>query len=615
MVLKWASRCLPGFSIIALMLLLVAAFPTTIHIPWWTSDLAAQKPAPSSHQGKHEKMSFAQKVFVVYFILVHLNMFVFTVRLCFSLFSFWRQARMSLQHARFQGYNKKPQTEHISDSTYASSISSTSFDDSFSAPSSPQPRAKFADVDTYSLEDQNLTPATAADELIHAIIVPNYCEDLHTLFTTLSVLASHSRARSQYEIFLAMEEKEEEAPVKAKKLMTSFGSSFYAIHTTFHPAGLPGEIAGKSSNVAYAARQITNLHRYELHESDCKVVITVMDADTHLVQEYFLEVRRLHYAHLDSAERSLYCCPILFDRNSSETPVLVRCADLMWGFAGISTMYPGTPVSIPTSVYSLPIQLANKVGGWDSGPTAIGEDMHMMLKCYFGTGGSVITRTVHVPASQCNVSSDYPIDGWRRTLDTCRNRYKQALRHMWGALDTGYALRKTMPFFDINFKLARLRPFLRVRHLALVHLLWEAHFLPCHLTILLVFSVICTFFYPVETLHPTLVWALSFANLIRTLSFIGMNINLVIYDQWHQIWLYTRRQDMVEANLKDCGFSSRSWWHIAQLTERICFPIAGTIYGAVAMGHAVFSHFWTNRLVYRVSKKPTFANPDQLSLA
>lgn len=279
-------------------------------------------------------------------------------------------------------------------------------------------------------------------------------------------------------------------------------------------------------------------------------------------------------------------------------------------------MYPYSPVSIPTSVYSLPIQLANQVGGWDSDPTAIGEDMHMMLKCYFKTGGSVITRNVHVPASQCNVSSECPIDGWRRTLDTCSNRYKQALRHMWGALDTGYALRNSMPFSYIKSKRTQLWTFPNVlQPLALAHLLWEAHFLPCHLTVLLIFSVIYTSFVPLETLHPTLLWAFSLANLIRTLSFIGMNINLAIYDQWHQTWLYARRHDMMEANLKDCGFSSRSWWHVAQLKERICFPVSGIIFGAVAMGHAVFSHFWTDRLVYRVSKKPTFADPAQFSLA
>lgn len=81
------------------------------------------------------------------------------------------------------------------------------------------------------------------------------------------------------QVVLAMEEKEQEAPEKAKKLMSSFQNSFYAIRATFHPANLPGEIAGKSSNVAHAAREITNWYHQELREGNCGVVITVMDGE------------------------------------------------------------------------------------------------------------------------------------------------------------------------------------------------------------------------------------------------------------------------------------------------------------------------------------------------
>lgn len=273
-------------------------------------------------------------------------------------------------------------------------------------------------------------------------------------------------------------------------------------------------------------------------------------------------------------------------------------------------MYPGSPVSIPTSVYSLPLSLAEKVGGWDSDPTAIGEDMHMMLKCYFETAGNVITRVVYIPASQCNISSDHG-RGWRRTLDTCNARYKQALRHMWGALDTGYALRCSVNNMRSKSRIFFLRP----RHLLLVHLLWEAHFLPCHLTMLLLFSVFYTVSHPVSTLHPTLAWAFWFTDLLRTLSFIGMNVNLTIYDRWHQLCLTARRQDMMQANLEDCGFSPRAWWQVRHLAERVLFPIAGTLYGAVPTLQAVFSHFWTDRLVYHVSKKPTFAVPPGAAMA
>lgn len=324
-------------------------------------------------------------------------------------------------------------------------------------------------------------------------------------------------------------------------------------------------------------------------------------ADTHLSRDYFTEIRRLHYTHITEADRSLYCCPIIFDRNSHESPALVRCADLLWGFAGLSTMYPGTWISIPTSVYSLPLSMAEKVGGWDADPTAIGEDMHMLLKCYFETAGNVISRVIHVPASQCNVSADGS-RGWRRTVDTLFARYRQALRHMWGALDSGFAARRTMSYLRFNQRCLFLRP----RHFALLELLWEAHFMPCHLTIIMLFSVIYSTWTPASQLHPSLAWAFSFTDLLRALSFIGMNICLSLYERWHTLCLNTRMQDMREANLPDTGCSQRIWYKPKYLLDRICFPVAGTVFGAVPTLHAVFAHFWTDRLVYRVSKKPTF---------
>ncbi|KAJ6105308.1 hypothetical protein N7523_010118 [Penicillium sp. IBT 18751x] len=238
-----------------------------------------------------------------------------------------------------------------------------------------------------SLEEKGSENRT--QELIYAIILPNLGEDFDVLRTTIQVLASHPRAQSQYEVYLAMEQKENGSPEKAQKLAYTFENSFHRFRTTFHPAGIPGEIAGKSSNVAFAARHIVDVHRSALRENHCNVIITVMDADTHLSQDYFTEIQRLHSLHLNAANRSLYCCPIIFDRNAHETPIFVRCADLLWAFAGISTMYPGSSMAIPTSVYSLPLSLVEQVGGWDSDPTAIGEDMHMLLKCYFGTAGDL----------------------------------------------------------------------------------------------------------------------------------------------------------------------------------------------------------------------------------
>ena len=102
--------------------------------------------------------------------------------------------------------------------------------------------------------------------------------------------------------------------------------------------------------------------------------------------------------------------------------------------------------------------------------------------------------------------------------------------------------------------------------------------------------------------------ALFVTNILRTASFIWMNLCLALYERWYNLCLHTRKGDMLQANVNDTGFAMHVWWYLPFLLERICFPIAGTIFGAVPTLHAVFSHFWTDRLVYRVSKKPEFAS-------
>lgn len=74
-----------------------------------------------------------------------------------------------------------------------------------------------------------------------------------------------------------MEQKEAIAADKAGHLVSTFEHCFLDIHTTFHPAGIKGEIAGKSSNVACAARRIMEVYRTELKVDCCNVMVTVMD--------------------------------------------------------------------------------------------------------------------------------------------------------------------------------------------------------------------------------------------------------------------------------------------------------------------------------------------------
>lgn len=262
----------------------------------------------------------------------------------------------------------------------------------------------------------------------HIIIIPAYKEDLEILRETLNVLCSHVQVRDQYRICLAMECREAGSEQKAIQLKMEYQEAFGSIEYTMHPVVL-GEAPGKSSNVNWAARHMAAKFNAKEHT---RQIITIIDSDTCLAQDYFQMVAERFMA-FPPAVRSemMFCVPIIFDRNAHEVPIFVRIVDIMWAQAGLSTIYPTSGIKIPTSVYSLSMELANNIGFWDSGPEAIGEDMHMFVKCFLSTGGNLQVETIYSPASQLNVVGSRHDEGgivaW--VSDMCA-RYSQGMRHV-----------------------------------------------------------------------------------------------------------------------------------------------------------------------------------------
>ena len=81
-----------------------------------------------------------------------------------------------------------------------------------------------------------------------------------------------------------MESSEKEALLKAKSLVRMYSDHFYQITFTIHPSDRPGEIRGKSSNVAWATAEMV---RRQGHTPFTNQLLTIMDADTCFAQDYF----------------------------------------------------------------------------------------------------------------------------------------------------------------------------------------------------------------------------------------------------------------------------------------------------------------------------------------
>ena len=438
-----------------------------------------------------------------------------------------------------------------------------------------------------------------------------------------------------------MEESEAEAEAKAHSLVRKYQDDFLEITYTIHPMGRPGEIKGKSSNVAWAAREMVRLAGGAHHHE----VLTVMDADTCFAQDYFTSIS-YHYtvAPREQREIMLFAPCTVFDRNSNDVPFLVRVADMSWSAGVMSNLYPSSPIKLPCSAYSLSMQLANAVGYWDTDPQSMGEDMHMYLKCFFATEGRLEVRTIYSPASQCNVQGST----WYKGL---LDRYTQAKRHMWGCLDTGYVIRRCIfailaPGFDATNGTLQRVPLLRPANsrnrqdmqistskmLALLHRVLEAHILMGHVFVLVLFtsltiptsdapSWIASSYWSLlttENVHPYVslsIWLAGWARVFVAIPFICM----LFYYEKYQRWVGKDRWEMADCPQTSSSTSTPQMRKVQPLgrrphltTERtmlnlldwIALPACGLLYLALPQMNVQLQQLWTDKLDYSVASKP-----------
>ncbi|KAB8356635.1 hypothetical protein FH972_024212 [Carpinus fangiana] len=564
--LHWLLRCLPALSGLCIVLLSLTAFtgfPSNV-----LGSLGAGVGRVSRHR-QADQWTVAQALWCFYTVVLHLLTWQYNIRLI------WAMIRIT----------------------------------------SKIKRAADSDVKNEGGEKQ----AEGEAGIMHVLMLPAYREDIDTLQETLDVFASHNLAASNYYVYLAMEEKDPNGVSVANDLLPRYAGRFKDIMYTVHPGDIPGEAPGKSSNISWAAKHA--VQRFAGHPSRQNIILTVMDADTHLMNNYFKQVNQTHLRSPDEANSTIFAPPIVFDRNSHKVPAFVRMADLLWSSATISGLFPGSVIGTPTSVYSVPLPLVERVQGWDVDPGAIGEDLHMMIKCFFRTGGTLVTKPIYSPASQCNVCSD--LHGLRGYLDSLRARWRQAIRHMWGSLDTGYAYERglelvheareakissgSLPYSEP--KRHEQRPILTwvsfwQRFLPLYHRLFEAHILPIHITSALLLSTLYSFFVPAVVTPFMLSWAFNVTGVMRFLAFLMMVAALMLYERYHALCVGLRERAVRRSGLHyDADtFSKRTSWLYAM--DYVMFPVGGIIFGSLPAVVAQVCHLWTDRLVYHVSAKP-----------
>lgn len=345
----------------------------------------------------------------------------------------------------------------------------------------------------------------AWEDVRHVVVIPTFKEPLEILRRTLQSLAEQEVSR-QLVVVLAMEQREDGAREKSLLLEAEFSARFAAMITTHHPAGVAGEVVGKSSNENYAARAAKRWLVDQCGHPLDAVTVTSCDADTIFHPRYFSALT-YKFATDEQRFRRFWQSPILLVNNIWRTPAPLRVGSALSGVHILSNLMKRDRVVFPQSTYSLSLRLAHEVGYWD--PDVIPEDWHMFLKCFYATSGIVEVEPILLPTGNDAVHAG---GLWQSTKMT----YVQHKRHAWGASDIPYAVRHSLAHPEMSVR----RRARRLVALCSNHLLWATHWFI--LSVGWSVPLLLGHFLGADTQHDTLHWWARWILTVCLVPYIAM---------------------------------------------------------------------------------------------
>ena len=292
---------------------------------------------------------------------------------------------------------------------------------------------KAKQVDWIEGEDEVGEFGFAPSDVRHVVVVPTYKEPTEIIGRTINALAVQHRAAERLIVVLGMEEREPNARAKAEARIAEFSGNFRYMMATYHPANIPDEEPGKSSNEAWAGKE-ARLAIDTLGIDPALCTITSCDADSVLDRRYFSAVAR-SFAAEERRHLSFWQAPLFFYNNIWQVPAPVRFTTWMQHAVQLAELSMPRFDSLPISTYTLSLQLCERCGYWD--PAVIPEDWHAHLNCMFETGEEITTHSIFLPTFGDATDGE----GWR---DAVKNRFEQLKRHSWGAEDVGYVYGQIM---------------------------------------------------------------------------------------------------------------------------------------------------------------------------
>ncbi|QPR38417.1 hypothetical protein [Brevibacterium casei] len=263
--------------------------------------------------------------------------------------------------------------------------------------------------------------------LIHAVVVAAYNEPFEVIAGTIRALLHTSTSPGQIVVFFAYEERGGPAMAEtARRLAAVYGDRFRAFELVPHPAGVPGEIAGKGANITHAGRALAAWVREEAIDPE-RVIVTTLDCDN-IPHESYFDCVAYEYAIAPDRARVSFQPISLYITNIWDAPApsrVVASANCFWNLTTTVRLFALRNFAS----HSQPLPALINMGFWST--RTIVEDGHQYWRSWFHFDGDYRVVPVHVPIYQ-----DAVLAG--SFAQTMVAQFKQLSRWSYGASDVPY---------------------------------------------------------------------------------------------------------------------------------------------------------------------------------
>lgn len=266
------------------------------------------------------------------------------------------------------------------------------------------------------------------------ILLPTYKEGAEIIGSALNALVNSTYPKNRMIVVIAQEERagKDFNDAVAHELLSKYHNSFMKIAMIQHPADLPGELAGKGSNIAWTGKRakIELIDGLDIRHDH--VLVSALDIDTVVFPEYF---GRLTYVFLTTSNplHASYQPVPFYTNNIWEAPTFARVVAFsatFWHTMKQERMENDTTFSS----HSMPLQVLIDVDFWQN--NMVSEDSRIFWQCFLRYDGRYQVVPLYYPVSMdANVAPTF----WRTMI----NVYKQQRR--WG-----YGV-ENVPYFMFGF--------------------------------------------------------------------------------------------------------------------------------------------------------------------